>query len=84
MLSIISLICAALGYILFFFTDMLTFPIILIVAGFVVALVELIPLYQKDKLPLREFIKEALNTSWGSIIGVLAGVNFAWLIFIFS
>ncbi len=77
MLSIISLV-------LFFFTDMLVFPIILIVAGFVIALVELMPMYKKENLPLGEFIKEALNTSWGSIMGVLAGVNFAWLIFIFS
>lgn len=82
MFSIISLICAVVGYLLFFLTDLVTFPIILIVAGFVISLIDLIKLYNAEKLQFGDFVKEAFHTSWGSVIGFLAGVNFIWLFII--
>lgn len=82
MLSIISFICAAIGYVLFLFTEMITFPIILIAAGFLLALVDLVSLYQKEKLLFSDFVKEAFQARWGSTIGFLAGICFIGLLII--
>lgn len=81
MLSIISVICAAVGYLLFFFTEnMVAFPIILIAAGFILSLVDLVALYTKEKLQFGDFVKEAFQTSWGSAIAFIAGIVFIFLL----
>lgn len=76
MLSIISLICAVIGYFLFIFTDLVGFPVILIAAVFILSLVDLVALYTKEKLLFGEFVKEAFHLNWGSAIAFIAGVNF--------
>lgn len=82
MLSIISLICAVIGYFLFIFTDMVGFPVILIAAGFIISLVDLVALYTKEKLLFGDFVKEAFHSNWGSAIAFIAGVNFIWILII--
>lgn len=84
MLSLISLVCAVLGYILFFLTEMAIFPFILIIAGLVLSLVDLVMLYSKEKLQFDDFIKEAFQTNWGSIISFIGGVAFLILLFIYG
>jgi hypothetical protein len=82
MLSIISIICAAIGYLLFFITKLVGFPIILIVVSFILSLVDLVSLYTKEKLLFSDFVKEAFHSKWGSAIAFLAGINFIWLFII--
>ena len=82
MLSIISVICAAAGYLLFFLTEMVTFPVILIAGGFILSLVDLVSLYTREKLMFSDFVKEAFHSNWGSVIAFLAGINFIWLFII--
>lgn len=82
MFSLVSGICAVVGYILFVFTEMVTFPIILIAIGFILSLVDLVKLYTEEKLQFGDFVKEAFHTSWGSVIAFLAGVGFIWLLII--
>ena len=82
MLSIISVVCAAIGYLLFIFTEMVAFPIILIAAGFLLALVDLVSMYQKEKLLFSDFVKETFQTHWGNAIGFLAGICFIGLLII--
>lgn len=82
MLSIISLICAIIGYLLFFLTEMVGFPIVLIAGAFILSLVDLVALYTKEKLLFGDFVKEAFHSNWGSAIAILAGGNFIWLFII--
>ena len=82
MLSIISLICAVIGYFLFIFTHIVLFPVILIAAGFILSLVDLVALYTKEKLLFGDFVKEAFHSNWGSAIAFIAGVNFIWILII--
>ena len=82
MLSIISFICAAIGYVLFLFTEMITFPIILIAVGFLLALVDLVSLYQKEKVVLSDFLNEGLPARWGRAIRFLGGICFIGLLII--
>lgn len=85
MLSIISLICTAVGYILFFFTEnMVAFPIFLMIAAAVIAAIDLVSLYKKEKLDFSDFIKEAFMTNWGSVISVLGAVFFIFLCIIYG
>lgn len=85
MLSIISLICTVLGYILFFFTEnMIALPIFLIVAATIIAVVDLVSLYKKEKLQFGDFIKEAFMTNWGSMISVLGAMFFILLCIIYG
>ena len=81
MLSIIALICVVVGYLLFFFTEnMIAFPIIAILAGFIISIVDLVLLYKEEKLQFGDFVKEAFHTSWGSAIAFIAGINFIWFV----
>ena len=80
MLSLIAFICSVAGYVLFFLTEWVVFPILLMVAGVVVALVDLVTLYTKEKLLFNDFVKEAFRTNWGSMIAVLAAIFFIWLL----
>lgn len=83
MLSIISLICMALGYFLFIFTEsMMGFSVFLIIAATVISLIDLISLYKKEKLDFNDFVTQAFATNWGSMISVIGGISFAF-IFIF-
>ncbi len=85
MLSIISLICTAVGYILFFFTEnMVAFPIFLMIAATVIAAIDLVSLYKKEKLDFSDFIKEAFMTNWGSMISVLGAIFFIFLCIIYG
>lgn len=74
MLSIISIIAAAIGYFLFFFTEAIQFPMLLIIVSFVVALIDLVTLYNNDKLPFAEFAKKAFKERIGSSISIVAGL----------
>lgn len=80
MVNIVSFICAILGYLLFFLTEMLWFPVLLIAAGFVMALADLVLLYSREKLQFGDFIKEAFNSKWGSSIAFIAGIIFIILV----
>ena len=60
------------------------FPFILIIAGLVLSLVDLVMLYSKEKLQFDDFIKEAFQTNWGSIISFIGGVAFLILLFIYA
>lgn len=80
MLSLVSIICMVIGYILFFITNMIAFPTILIIAGFIIALIDLIILYNKEKLQFSDFLTEAFHTSLGSTIAFLAGIIFILLL----
>ena len=83
MLSIISLICTAIGYLLFIFTEnMVAFPIFLIFVATVISLIDLISIYKKEKLDFNDFVTQAFATNWGSMISVIGGISFAF-IFIF-
>ena len=62
MLSIMALVAAAIGYFLFFFTEAIEFPMLLIIISFVVALIDLVTLYNKGKIPFNEFAKKALKS----------------------
>lgn len=85
MLSIISFICTAVGYILFFFTEnMVAFPIFLIIAATVLAAIDLVSLYKRESLDFQDFIKEAFMTSWGSSISVLGAIFFIFLCIIYG
>lgn len=85
MLSILSIICTAIGYLLFFFTDnLISLPIFLIIAAFVIALIDLITLYKKEKLIFSDFAKEAFRTNWGSAISIIAGLFFIWLCILYG
>ncbi|MGN1138358.1 MAG: hypothetical protein ACI4RM_02840 [Ruminococcus sp.] len=83
MLSIISVLCAVVGYLLFFLTKMIGFPVVLIAIGFILSLVDLVSLYTKEKLQFGDFVKEAFHSKWGSVIAFLAGINFIWLIIVY-
>ncbi len=85
MLSKISIICTAIGYLLFFFTEnLIALPIFLIIAAVVIAAIDLVALYKKDKLIFSDFVKEAFRTSWGSSISLIAGLFFIWLLIIYG
>lgn len=85
MLSTVSLICVAIGYLLFFFTEnMVALPIFLIIAAAVISLIDLVPLYKKERLDFADFVKEAFQTNWGSMISVIGGAFFIFLIIIYS
>jgi len=85
MLSIISLICTVVGYILFFFTEnMVAFPIFLMVAATVIAAIDLVSLYKKEKLDFSDFTKGAFMTNWGSMISVLGAIFFIFLCIIYG
>lgn len=82
MLNLISIIAAAVGYFLFFITEWTVFPLLLMIGSFIIALIDLISLYRKEKLLFSDFIKEAFRTNWGSMISILAGLFFIWLLII--
>lgn len=82
MLSIISFICAIIGYVLFYITDLTSFPVILIFAGFILSVIDIVSLYNKEKLQPGDFVKEVIHSSWGSAIAFLAGIYFIWLLII--
>lgn len=82
MLSIISIICVIVGYLLFFFTELLAFPIILIFGGFLIALVDLGILYAKEKLQFSDLITEAFHSKLGNTLAFLAGIVFIVLLII--
>ena len=85
MLSTIALICTAVGYLLFFFTEnMVAFPIFLIIAATVVSLMDLVSLYKKEKLDFSDFVKEAFATNWGSMISVIGALFFIFLCIIYG
>ncbi len=84
-MSLISFICIAVGYVLFFFTeDMIAFPIFLIVASAVIAIIDLVSLYKREKLNFSDLIKEASMTNWGSLISVMGAIFFIFLCIIYS
>ena len=80
MLSIMALVAAAIGYFLFFFTEAIEFPMLLIIISFVVALIDLVTLYNKGKIPFNEFAKKAFKERIGSSISVVAGIFLIFLI----
>lgn len=82
MFSIISVICAAAGYLIFFLTEMIAFPVILIFAGFIIALIDLVKLYTAEKLQFGDFVKEAFQTNCGSVLAFMAGIVFIFLLII--
>lgn len=85
MLSIISLICIVVGYILFFFTEnMIAFPIFLMIVATILAIIDLVSLYKKERLDFNDFIKEAFMTNWGSMITVLGSIFFILICIIYS
>lgn len=80
MLNLISIIAAGIGYLLFFITEWTVLPLLLMIGSFIIAIIDLISLYRKEKLIFSDFIKEAFRTNWGSMIAVLAGLSFICLI----
>lgn len=80
LLNIISLVCAVIGYVLFIATEMVSLPVILIAAGFILSLVDLVAFYNREKLQLGDFIKEAFREKWGSSIAFIGGIAFIILI----
>ena len=85
MLSTVSLICVAIGYLLFFFTEnMVALPIFLIIAAGVISLIDLVPLYKKERLDFSDFVKEAFQTNFGSMISVIGAIFFIFLIIIYG
>lgn len=85
LLSIISLICTAVGYILLFLTEnMVAFPIFLIVVATIISLIDLFSLNQKEKLDFSDFITEAFATNWGSMISVIGAIFFVFLCIIYG
>ena len=85
MLSTMALICTAVGYFLFFFTEnMVAFPIFLIIAATIISLVDLISLYKKERLDFGDFVKAAFATNWGSMISVIGVLFFVFLCIIFG
>lgn len=80
MLSIVALVCTAIGYFLLLFTeDMVVIPILLILVASVVSLIDLVSLYKKEKLEFGDFVKEAFMTNWGSMISVIGALFFILL-----
>ena len=85
MLSTGALICTAIGYLLFFFTEnMVALPIFLIIAAGVISLIDLVPLYKKERLDFGDFVKEAFQTNFGSMISVIGAIFFILLIIIYG
>ena len=79
-MRLIAGICTVIGYALFFFTDdMITFLLFLMAIAFVLAIVDLTAMYQREKLLFGDFVKEAFRTNFGSTISVIAGFGFVWL-----
>lgn len=80
MFSLIAGVCTAVGYLLFFFTDdMIVFPLILMIAAMILAIIDLTAMYQREKLLFSDFVKEAFRTNFGSTISVIAGLFFVLL-----
>lgn len=79
MLNKISAALTVIGYAIFFFTDGISFPLLLIAAGFIVAIVDLVVLYTQEKLMIDDYIKEAFRTNWGSAVSIVAGIGFLGL-----
>lgn len=80
MLNLVSLICAAIGYVLFFATELVSLPVLLIAAGFIISLVDLVVFYNREKLQFGDFVKEVFVEKWGSAIAFIAGIVFIILI----
>lgn len=80
MLNLISLICAVIGYVLFIATELVSLPVMLIAAGFILSLIDLIVFYSREKLQFGDFVKEALREKWGSSVGFIGGIAFIILI----
>lgn len=81
-MSFVALIAAILGYVLFFLTDWVAFPLILIIVSFVVALIDLVTLYNKEKLIFSDFVQEAFREKFGSALSLIAGIGFIILLII--
>ena len=80
MMSIAALICAVIGYLLFFATDWIGLPLLLMLGSFVIAVIDLVTLYHKEKLLPADFVQEAFRERIGSTLSVIAGLVFIVLL----
>lgn len=79
MLSIAALITTVLGWILIYFTEMVTFPFILIGVGVVIAVVDIVKEYLDEKLPFGDFVKHLIGNNWGSVLAIISLIDIIWI-----
>ncbi|MDO4608973.1 MAG: hypothetical protein Q4B40_07285 [Clostridia bacterium] len=73
-MSIIAIIMMAIAWFLGLFTELYTLADVLCIASFIIAIIDLVLLYKKEKLDFGDFIKEAFRTNWGSAISIIAAL----------
>ena len=79
MLSIAALIATVIGWLLIYFTEMTTFPFILIGAGVIVAVVDIVKEYMSDKQPIGDFIKHLIRNNWGIFLAIISLIEIIWI-----
>ncbi len=82
-MSILSLIAAIIGYALFFLTEWVGFPVLLMLISLGVALVDLTRFYVQEKIPFSELVKSAFQERTGSTLSVVAAIGFVLLIILY-